>query len=111
MAQEPRPEEHPIEPHAAGGQSGNEAEVPPDAEGSPAAIRDDDPEVRSFHDHLERARRLVALELDLAETRRQLAEDNLRITEAQLELAERELEELKAENDRLRREIEALRRE
>ena len=68
-----------------------------------------DPEAESFRDHLEKARRLVALELDLAETRRRLAEDNLKITEAQLELAERELEELKAENERLRREIEALR--
>ena len=56
-----------------------------------------------FRDQLERARRLVALELDLAETRRRLAEDNLKITEAQLELAEREIEELKAENERLRR--------
>ena len=69
----------------------------------------DDATARAFRDHLERARRLVALELDLAETRRQLAEDNLKITEAQLELAERELEEVKAENERLRREIEALR--
>jgi hypothetical protein len=68
-----------------------------------------DPEIESFHDHLEKARRLVALELDLAETRRRLAEDNLRITEAQLELAERELEELKVENERLRRELEDLR--
>jgi hypothetical protein len=73
------------------------------------AARDDDPAAESSHDPLERARRLVALELDLAETRRRLAEDALKITEAQLELAERELEELKAENERLRREIEELR--
>jgi hypothetical protein len=68
-----------------------------------------DPEAESSRDHLERARRLVALELDLAETRRRLAEDSLRITEAQLELAERELAEVKAENERLRREIEEFR--
>jgi hypothetical protein len=80
----------------------------PDLEGRADESRQD-PETESFRDHLEKARRLVALELDLAETRRQLAEDNLKITEAQLELAERELEGLKAENERLRREIEALR--
>jgi hypothetical protein len=68
-----------------------------------------DPEDDSSRDPLERARRLVALELDLAETRRRLAEDALKITEAQLELAERELEELRAENEHLRREIEELR--
>jgi hypothetical protein len=109
MAPEPRSEGRPIGSPAAGGQPGDEAEVPPDAEGCPAALPDADPEARSFHDHLAMARRLVALELDLAETRRRLAEDNLGITEAQLELAERELEELKAENQRLRRELEALR--
>jgi hypothetical protein len=63
-----------------------------------------------FRDHLVKARWLVALELELAETRRRLAEDNLKLTEAQLALAERELEEVKAENERLRREIEGLRR-
>jgi hypothetical protein len=66
-------------------------------------------DVGSFPEDLERARRLVALELDLAETRRRLAEDNLKITEAQLELAEREIDELRAENERLRRELETLR--
>lgn len=70
-----------------------------------------DGESVSFDRMLERARRLVALELDLAETRRRLAEDNLKITEAQLELAERQIAELKAENDRLRGELEALRRD
>jgi hypothetical protein len=109
MAPEPRSEEHPAESRASGGSPGTEAEVLPDAAGYRGAIPDANPEVGSFHDHLEKARRLVALELDLAETRRRLAEDNLRITEAQLELAERELEELKAENERLRREIEVLR--
>lgn len=69
----------------------------------------DDGEPASFDRMLERARRLVALELDLAETRRRLAEDNLKITEAQLELAERQIAELKAENERLRGEIEGLR--
>jgi hypothetical protein len=68
-----------------------------------------DDDAGAFHDPLERARRLVALELDLAETRRRLAEDNLQITEAQLELAERQIEDLKAENERLRREIDELR--
>ncbi len=63
----------------------------------------------SFDELLGRARRLVELELDLAETRRRIAEDNLKITEAQLELAERQIADLKAENDRLRREIEGLR--
>ena len=58
---------------------------------------------------IEKARRLIAAELDLAETRRRLAEQNLEITEAQLELAERQIEELKAENECLRREIEGLR--
>jgi hypothetical protein len=67
-----------------------------------------DAESITFHEHLERARRLVALELDLAETRRRVAEDNVKITEAQLELAEQQIEDLKAENARLRREIEEL---
>ncbi len=71
----------------------------PSAEGEPA----------TFDQMLARARRLVTLELDLAETRRRLAEDNLKITEAQLELAERELADLKAENECLRGEIEELR--
>jgi hypothetical protein len=68
----------------------------------------DDAESGAFREHLEKARRLVALELDLAETRRRVAEANLQITEAQLELAEQQIEELKAENERLRREIEDL---
>ncbi len=76
----------------------------PAAGGEPEAIE-------GFPDQLERARRLVALELDLAETCRRVAEDNLRISEAQLELAERQIEELKAENERLRREIADLRSE
>jgi hypothetical protein len=80
-----------------------------DMASNPGRSEGKDPEAESFSDQLEQARRLVALELDLAETRRRLAEDNLRITEAQLELAERELEEIKAENERLRREIKALR--
>lgn len=63
----------------------------------------------AFREAFEKARRLVALELDLAETRRRTAEDNLRITEAQLELAESQIEDLKAENERLRREVEELR--
>ena len=86
-----------------------EDEIRPESEPDPTTNLCDDAEAVSFRDHLEKARRLVALELDLAETRRRLAEDNLKITEAQLELAEQELEELKAENERLRREIETLR--
>ena len=60
---------------------------------------------------LEKARRLVAFELDLAETRRVLAENNVKITEAQLEMAEQEIEQLKAENERLLKENAYLRRE
>jgi hypothetical protein len=77
--------------------------------GSDGSILREDAESGAFRDQLEKARRLVALELDLAETRRRLAEDNLRITEVQLELAEKQIEGLKAENERLRREIEELR--
>jgi hypothetical protein len=91
-------------------QSANRGAIDPEAQRAATTVRDDDPEADSFGDHLERARRLVALELDLAETRRRLAEDSLKITEAQLELAERELEEMRAENERLRREIAELRR-
>ena len=72
------------------------------------SISHDDAEDASFREQLEKARRLVALELELAETRRQVAESNLKITEVQLELAERQIEDLKAENERLRREVEAL---
>jgi chromosome segregation ATPase len=86
-----------------------EGQVGPPAGEGRAGASHQDPEADSFRDHLEKARRLVALELDLAETRRRLAEDNLKITEAQLELAEREIEALKAENERLCREIQALR--
>jgi hypothetical protein len=75
----------------------------------PAQTLCGDAEAESFRAGLERARRLVALELDLAETRRRVAEDSFKITEAQLALAERELEDLKAENERLRREIADLR--
>ena len=63
----------------------------------------------SMRIQIEKARRLVALELDLAELRRRLAENNLRITEAQFELAERQIEQLKAENERLRAENQDLR--
>jgi hypothetical protein len=89
-----------------GGSEGSRKESPP---GEERASECQAPNADSFHEHLEKARRLVALELDLAETRRRLAEDNLKITEAQLELAERELAKVKAENERLRRELEALR--
>lgn len=70
---------------------------------------DDDPEAVAFHEAIAKARRLVALELDLAETRRRLAEDSLRIAEAQLELAEERIRQLEAENDRLRRDLESAR--
>jgi hypothetical protein len=66
-------------------------------------------EAELMRTHLEKARRIVALELELAELRRQLAENNLRITEAQLELAETQIEQLKVENERLRRENDELR--
>ena len=58
---------------------------------------------------MERARRLVAAELDIAETQRRLLESNLKITEAQLELAERQLDQLAAENQQLRQENQVLR--
>jgi hypothetical protein len=64
----------------------------------------------SFPIAIEKARRLVAAELDLAQTRAQLLESNLKITEAQLELAERQLDQLIAENQCLRQENEALKR-
>jgi hypothetical protein len=108
MAPSPREgEESPAE-SPAGERPAGEDEIRPESEPDPSTIHND-AEAGSFRDHLERARRLVALELDLAETRRRLAEDNLKITEAQLELAERELEEVKAENERLRQEIAELR--
>jgi Uma2 family endonuclease len=65
-------------------------------------------EAESMRAQFEKARRLVAMELELAEMRRQLTETNLKITEAQLELAERQLQEIKAENEQLRQEREAL---
>jgi Uma2 family endonuclease len=67
-------------------------------------------EVESMRVHIEKARRLVAAELDLAETRRQLVENNLKITEGQLELTQTQLDQVMAENQRLRQENEALRR-
>jgi hypothetical protein len=66
-------------------------------------------ETESMRTQIEKARRLVSMELDLADMRRQLAENNLAITEAQLELAERQIEQLKVENERLREENEELR--
>ena len=66
-------------------------------------------EDESFQFTMEKARRLIAIELDLAQMRVQLLESNLRITEAQLELAERQLDQLVAENQHLRQENDALR--
>jgi hypothetical protein len=66
------------------------------------------PEDESFQITFEKARRLVAAELDLAQTRAQLLESNLKITETQLELAERQLDQLSSENQRLRQENEVL---
>jgi hypothetical protein len=106
-----RPEERPVESSHADRRPAGGAEIASDAVRDPTAVHAEDPEAESCRNHLDKARRLVALELDLAETRRRLAEQNLEITEAQLELAERELEEVKAENERLRREIAALRGE
>jgi Uma2 family endonuclease len=67
-------------------------------------VREGRAEAESMRGQFEKARRLVAMELELAEMRRQLAENNLKITEAQLELADRQLEQIKAENERLRQE-------
>ncbi len=110
MASAPRrPEEHHGESPHSDRKPAGEANVPSDAVRDPTTACAEDAEAESFRDQLEKARRLVALELDLAETRRRLAEQNLEISEARLELAERELAEINAENERLRREIEALR--
>jgi hypothetical protein len=68
------------------------------------------PEDESFQIAIEKARRLVAAELDIAHTRSQILDSNLKITEAQLELAERQLDQLVAENERLRQENESLKR-
>ena len=108
MAPSPRESEERLEESPVEDRRPGDDEIRPESGPDPSASHDD-AEAGVFRDHLERARRLVALELDLAETRRRLAEDNLKITEAQLELAEREIEELKAENERLRREIEEFR--
>jgi hypothetical protein len=67
-------------------------------------------EDESFESTIEKARRLIAIELDLAQMRGQLLEGNLKITEAQLELAERQLDQLVAENQQLRQENDSLRR-
>jgi Uma2 family endonuclease len=73
-------------------------------------IREEIAEAESMQAQIEKARRLVAAELDLAEMQRQLAANNLKLTEAQLGLAEAELEQVKSENERLRSENEALNR-
>jgi Uma2 family endonuclease len=67
-------------------------------------------EAEAMRAQIEKARRLVAAELELADLRRQLAENNLKLTEAQLELAETQIEQVRAEKERLRREHEALNR-
>jgi hypothetical protein len=104
-----RPDEHPVgSPHAEG-RATSGSEIPPDAGHDATTVDPEEPEAGVFQDQFEKARRLIALQLDVAEARRQLAEASLKITEAQLALAEKELEELKAENEQLRREIEALR--
>jgi septal ring factor EnvC (AmiA/AmiB activator) len=79
---------------------------PLETEGRISPRDDGDPDQVPF----EKARRLVAAELDLAQTRAQLFESNLKLTEAQLELAERQLDQLIAENERLRQENDALKR-
>jgi hypothetical protein len=100
-------QECPAASPAAG--AGSPSEADPGSGPDPAQTLRGDAEAESFRAGLERARRLVALELDLAESRRRVVEDSLKITEAQLELAEQEIEELKAENERLRWEIAGLR--
>jgi hypothetical protein len=108
MAPYPRENDEGLEKSPVGDRRAGDDERGTESVSDPSAVGDD-AGASAFRDHLEKARRLVALELDLAETRRRLAEDNLKITEAQLELAEREIEELKAENGRLRGEIADLR--
>jgi hypothetical protein len=67
-------------------------------------------EDESFQIIIDKARRLVAAELEIAQMRSQILESNLKITEAQLELAERQLDQLIAENQRLQQENEVLKR-
>ncbi|MGP0066406.1 MAG: Uma2 family endonuclease [Isosphaeraceae bacterium] len=71
-------------------------------------IREEMEASESMRVQFEKARRLIAMELELAEMRRQLAENSLKLTEAQHEQAEAQLEQLAAENERLRQENEAL---
>jgi chemotaxis protein histidine kinase CheA len=93
MAKAPQPRgDHPIEFPAGDGQPINEQAA----------------EAESMRVQFEKARRLVAMELELAEMRCQVAESSLKLTEAQLELAERQIEQLKAENERLQQERDAL---
>jgi hypothetical protein len=88
-------------------------ERPSDAAGDPEESGRQlhpNPEDDPFQIAIDKARRLVAAELDIAHTRSQILESNLKITEAQLELAERQLDQLIAENERLRQENESLKR-
>jgi len=66
-------------------------------------------EAESMRVQIEKARRLVAAELELADMRRLLTDSNLTITEAQLDLAELQIEQQKAEIQRLRDENAGLR--
>jgi hypothetical protein len=104
-----RPDERPVGKPGVESPTASASEIPQDAKHDPAAVQPEDPETGEFRNQLEQARRVFAMERDLAEALRQLAEANVKITEAQLALAEKEVEDLKAENERLRQEIEALR--
>jgi hypothetical protein len=87
-----------------------EQDVPRETEQQHQSSLEASAEDESFRFAMEKARRLIAIELDLAQMRAELLESNLTITEAQLELAERQLDQLVAENQHLRQENDALRR-
>ncbi len=107
MAVAPQPrQERPIESSTRDGEPLGETDIHRDSKLLTSAEPID--ETESMRILIEKARRLVSIELDLAEMRRQLAEDTLKITEAQLELAESQIEQLKSENEQLREENERL---
>jgi hypothetical protein len=112
MATTPRRREgRPIEDPAGDCQPMGETDPPREAptdripEQTPPNAGEETSEARTMQALIEKARRFVTAELELAEMRRQVAETNVALTEAQLQLAETQIEELKAENERLRQQI------
>ena len=72
-------------------------------------VREEIEAAEAMQAQFEKARRLAAAEVELADLRRQLVENNLKITEAQLDLTQEQLDQVLAENECLRQENEALR--